>query len=106
VQDFDKTIAPNLSRYSVDGSAYILLQMQDVNQQIQRSALSALGVHFLQYLPENTWWVSLPSTVTQKDLQTNGVVAVILPDGHFKLEESLSQKNFPASAVHKEEALT
>jgi len=90
---FAKTQSP------VEGKYFAVIQFKQTITVQQRALLKLNGIELVEYIPDNTFSVSITQTPSLSLLQSVGAAAIFNLEANDKLHPRLLQKNFPYWAV-------
>jgi len=82
------------------GRAHVFLQFDKIPDQAERKALAARGVELLQYIPDQAWFASVPTTVALDELVRTDAVRWVGPiQPADKVNPTLWKRAVPAYAL-------
>ncbi|MGB0429635.1 MAG: S8 family serine peptidase, partial [Bacteroidia bacterium] len=89
----------DLSKHSINGVAWIILQFKDIPQPHQVQELEHNGIKLLAYLPKHSYLAQVVLPVNSKALQLSGARAFYLLQAEDKLENRIKTDSIPEHAI-------
>ena len=82
-----------------NGKYYRLLQFYSIPGDAEKQEMEALGVSFLDYVPNNTYVVALPIGLNLSSMDKGNIRSIIPIEPKRKLDDLLSKKEYPEYAL-------
>ena len=78
-----------------DGKYYRFMQFSILPSTNQKEKIEQVGIHFLEYIPNNTFIVSISENISKKKLQDFNVIAFLPIQAKQKIHPKLQNGNCP-----------
>ena len=79
----------------IDGKYYRFMSFSVLPSTKQKDKMKELGIHFLEYIPNNTFLVSISENISKKNLDTYNVNALVSVEPKQKIHPKLQNGNCP-----------
>ena len=79
----------NVNAKRISGQAFAVIQFSHIPTAAEQKQLLSYGVNLLEYLPQNTYRVSLAGNVSFTDLQSAGARSIFQLSAQQKMQEYL-----------------
>jgi Subtilase family/Secretion system C-terminal sorting domain len=98
-EDTELTLLRQVSPNEIVNGRFVrLIQFHQLPMPAVKSDMAKLGIEILDYIPENAYIVSLPTTLNVNELQKLGIKNAYILRGGNKVAIDLVNNNFPAYA--------
>ena len=83
----------------VEGRYYRLMQFFEIPMQDKKEKLQAMGIGFLDYIPNKAYFVSIPAQFDVSQLQDYNIRSIVPIIPEYKLTPALLNKDYPEWAL-------
>ena len=98
-QEFDLLDIYSKSDEIFDNKYYRYLSFKEIPDFSIRQKINELGIVFIDYIPDNTYYVSISKNLTESVLINNGISSVNKIPYDQKLDYSIKNKDFPVWSI-------